>query len=113
MQIYGLPSNSSYSASSSQQTEEDSSSFQNHFLDAASSNDDAVQEFLEYAKETPAQRMFDSWLESQHISKAEYNSMTQEQKQKLIDEFREQMKAKMKAALGTSSSETTPSSVSS
>jgi hypothetical protein len=111
MQIYGLPSNSSYSASSSQSEEESSSSFQSHFLSASGGNDDAVQEFLDYAKETPAQRMFDSWLSGQHISKAEFNSMSDEEKQKLIDKFREEMKEKMKAALGTSSSATAPSPV--
>lgn len=111
MQIYGLPSNSSYSTSSSQSEQESSSSFQSHFLTASSSNDDAVQEFLDYAKETPAQRMFDTWLSGQHISKAEFNAMSQEEKQKLIDKFREEMKEKMKAALGTPSSASASSTV--
>jgi hypothetical protein len=59
------------------------------------SGDDAVEEFMRYAKETPAQRMFDSWLSSQNITMAQYNAMTPAEQQKLVTEFETQMKTRL------------------
>lgn len=55
---------------------------------------------MSYAKETPEQRMFDSWLKSHNISQGEYNSMTTDQQQALKNEFQVEMRAKMNEKLG-------------
>jgi ABC-type transporter MlaC component len=110
MQIFGVQSNSGHAASSSQQiNNNNTSSFQSYFS-AQNSNDDAVQEFLNYAKETPAQRMFDSWLGSQHITPEEFASMSPEQQQALMNKFKEQIKQKLENGLSVSSSSATVSS---
>lgn len=69
---------------------------------SSSSGDSAVQDFLAYMKESPAQRMFDNFLSAHHITKEEYNSMTPAQKQKIQDEFKLEMESKMKQKLGAS-----------
>jgi hypothetical protein len=104
MQILGVQTNSTYAVPSAQQGSNSSSSFASYFSEATGSSDNAVQEFLDYAKETPVQRMFDSWLASQHISKDQYNAMTPEEKQKLVDEFKEQLKQRLKSELSSSTS---------
>jgi hypothetical protein len=81
-----------------------SSSSSGTTVSSASSNSDAggeeaLQEFMSYAKETPAQRMFDSWLQSQNITEQQYNAMTPAQKQKLTDEFEAQEKQKLGSEL--------------
>jgi hypothetical protein len=117
VQIFGVQNSSTYTSSPSQQVSQNTSSFAS-YLSAASGNsndssDDAVQEFMNYAKETPAQRMFDNWLGSQNITQAEYNAMTPAQKQALIEKFEVQMKQELKSGLtGSSSSTATSSSVS-
>jgi predicted flavoprotein YhiN len=67
---------------------------------SSSSGDSTVQDFLDYMKESPAQRMFDNFLSAHHISKEEWNAMTPAQKQKIIDEFKHEMEDKMKQKLG-------------
>jgi hypothetical protein len=90
------------------------SAFKNYFLDASTSSStssgtstsgsgstskasgsDALQAFMRYAKETPAQRMFDNWLQGQGVTQEQFNAMTPAQKQKLVNEFETQMKAKL------------------
>jgi hypothetical protein len=112
MHIPGIQNHSAFAASSSQPTNSNTPPFAGSFLDAASSGGDAVEQFLDYAKETPAQRMFDSFLQNQHISKDQYNSMTQAEKQKLIDEFKLELKAKMNGGLGGSTASAAMPSIS-
>jgi hypothetical protein len=101
------------------------SSFESYFLDATdsssetdissettsstdassdASSESGLEEFMQYAKETPAQRFFDSWLSSQNITEDQYNAMPSTEKQKLMDEFETQMKAKLNSE--TKASET-------
>jgi hypothetical protein len=68
------------------------------------SGDDGVQSFLEYANETPAQRLFSNWLGSQHMTMDQYNNLPESEKEKLIEKFREQMEKE----LGVSNSQTGP-----
>ena len=42
---------------------------------AKSKSDSVVQDFLAYMKETPAQRMEDSWLNAHGITKAAFDAM--------------------------------------
>jgi hypothetical protein len=76
----------------------DVSSFQQ-----TSSSEDGVQEFMNYAKETPAQRMFDSWLESQNMTMDQYNAMSPAEKQKILTEFEIQMKQKLRSEFSSAS----------
>jgi hypothetical protein len=70
----------------------------------------AVQDFLSYMHETPGQRMFDSWLGSQHISKEQFAAMSPAEKQKVMEQFRRELEEKMKGKLDAAS--TAPSSAS-
>jgi hypothetical protein len=69
-----------------------------------------VQEFLDYAKETPAQRMFSNWLDSQGITQSQYNAMSETQKNKLQEQYREYMKEHLKDAYGTNGSSSSTAS---
>jgi hypothetical protein len=71
---------------------------------SVTSSNNALQEFMKYAKETPEQRMFDSWLKSQNISEQQFKAMTPEQKQKLVDQFETQSKAKLKSEMTATAS---------
>jgi hypothetical protein len=62
----------------------------------AGTGNGAVQDFLSYMHETPGQRMFDSWLGSQHISKEQFAAMSPADKQKLVERFRRELEEKMK-----------------
>jgi hypothetical protein len=69
----------------------------------ASSDESGLEQFLQYAKETPAQRMFDSWLSSQHITMDQYNSMSTAAKEKLTQQFDQYMKETLQGKVaGTS-----------
>lgn len=99
---------SSASPSTSQQTSEKAASFASHFLKASSSTasgssasttdpvDDAVKEFMDYANETPEQRLFSNWLGSQGISEKDYKAMSPAQQQALHNKFAQQLQEKMK-----------------
>jgi hypothetical protein len=58
---------------------------------------------MAYAKETPGERIFDSWLSSQHITMDQYNAMTPSEKQKIMDEFESYEKQKLNNAFGATS----------
>jgi hypothetical protein len=88
MQIFGVHSDSAYTASSS-----------SSLSDVTSSSNNAVKEFMDYASETPAQRMFDNWLKSEGISKDDYNAMTPQEKQKVLDKFQEYIKTKLRGEM--------------
>jgi hypothetical protein len=114
MEISNVQKTSADSAFVSQKDNKTSSPFASFFQDASSSGsavsgkasssdpggDEALQEFMSYAKETPAQRMFDSWLQDQNITKQQYDAMTPAEKQKLMNEFEAQMKQKLHNEMG-------------
>jgi hypothetical protein len=107
-------SNTADSSATQTDKKNSASSFASHFTQAssqagpakaASSDDDGLQQFLQYAKETPAQRMFDNWLSSQHITMAQFNSMSTAAKEKLTQQFEQYMKETMQGSVaGTSNS---------
>ncbi len=110
MQVSSVLDNPSAASSSSPSVEKTTSSFASHFLDAATSigsdgssitsadpADDAVKEFMDYAKETPEQRLFDGWLGTQGVSEKDFKAMSPAQQQDLRNKFEEQMADRMKS----------------
>lgn len=100
MQVSGVQDSPAYVASTTQQNSQAGFSFASELLGAGASSgssDDAVQEFMNYAKETPAQRMFSDWLGSQNVTPQQFSAMTPEQQQALINKFEEQLEVKMKS----------------
>lgn len=76
---------------------------------SSTSDTSGLTAFLEYARETPEQRMFDSWLGNQGITKSQYNAMSAEEKQKLTTQFEQIEKAKFKEEMGTNTAASTAS----
>jgi hypothetical protein len=60
---------------------------------------DAAQEFLDYMKLTPAQRMQYAWLEQHGISKEQFDSMSAEDQQKLLDQMKHDIEDKIKQGM--------------
>lgn len=67
----------------------------------------AVDEFMDYMKTPPAQRMLNAWLSRHGISREEFDAMTPEEKQKIMDEMKREMEAKLKQKPDTASSTST------
>ncbi len=116
MEISSIQSITADTASAMQKESKTASSFEGYFLTASDSSDDAVsgdaasedasddtavQEFMNYAKETPAQRMFNDWLSSQNITEQQYAAMTPAQQQKLVEKFEAQMKQELSGEANT------------
>lgn len=95
MQIPGIENSSTFAGAALQQTNQDTSPFQSHFTDAFDGDENPVQEFMDYAKETPAQRLFTDWLGSQNITQAQFNAMSPKEQQKLVEKFQEQLKHRL------------------
>jgi hypothetical protein len=73
---------------------------------SASSSDDATTQFLNYMKETPAQRMQDAWLKQHGISPQAFAAMSGEEKQKIIDQMKQDIEAKLKQKLDSGNAST-------
>ena len=54
--------------------------------------DDAVSDFLDYAKKTPAQRMRDAILKSMGLSEADLNAMSPEKRKAVEETIRQRIK---------------------
>jgi hypothetical protein len=63
---------------------------------------DPVQEFTDYMKQTPAERMQYAWLKQHRVTKAQFDSMSGAEKQKLIEEMKHELEEKMKRQAGGS-----------
>ena len=102
---YGLLTNNTAST-------QNNSVLQNASGATTTRNADAADNFMNYAKETPAQRMFDTWLQQQNISKDEYNSMSSSDKEKLMEKYKEYLKEKMQSdySLNGANTDTTATS---
>ena len=112
MQIHGVQNFSTYNQPLTQQADNDASTFGAAFLSASDSTGSAVSDFLNYAKETPAQRIFDNWLGGQHVTMDQYNALTDPEKQKLVEKYREQLQHEltggMNGTVGTPGTATAP-----
>jgi len=56
----------------------------------------AATNFLDYMKQTPAQRWQAAWLSQHNITQQQFDAMSAEEKQKLINQMKQEMEAKMK-----------------
>ena len=118
MDVSSILASSTDPTSAIQKQNKTTSSFESYFLNASNtdtgkvatdattksssqttSGESGLQEFMQYAKETPAQRMFDSWLKGQGVTEQQFNAMTPAEKQKLVDQFEAQTKTKMKSEM--------------
>lgn len=57
---------------------------------------DAAQEFMNYMKMTPAERMQESWLRQHGISKEEFDAMSVEEQQKIIAQMKQDIENDIK-----------------
>ena len=64
--------------------------------------DDPTADFMAFMNQTPAERLQTLWLAQHGISKEKFDSMSPEEKQKLVEKLQQEMKEEMrvKAAKG-------------
>lgn len=69
---------------------------------AKSATPNAAQEFLDYMKKSPEERMVDTWLQAHGITREEFDKMKPEEKDKIVQQMKrdieEQIKEKQRAA---------------
>lgn len=70
---------------------------------SSSAGSDAASQFESYMKETPAQRMQDAWLRQHGISQQQFAAMSPADKQKLNDQMKADIEAKVKQKTGIAS----------
>jgi len=68
---------------------------------SSASGETASTKFMSYMKETPAQRFMDSWLAQHGISKDDFNKMSDDAKQKIIAQMKQEMEQKAKEQIGS------------
>lgn len=90
-----------YTAQTTERTQKTGTSFAETLAATKSSPE---QDFLDYMKKTPEQRMFDSWLSSQKISKEQYAAMSSEEKAKVQAAFKQYIKEHVEEKLGAAGS---------
>jgi hypothetical protein len=59
---------------------------------------DPVQEFRNYMKETPAQRLEDSWLAAHHLTRQQYEAMSPQERQAIQQQMASELKEQVKQA---------------
>lgn len=73
---------------------EDTASISSSKSKNTSTDNSVVQQFLEYGKETPAQQMFSNWLGSQNMTLDQFNALSQSEKDKVLEKYREQLESR-------------------
>jgi hypothetical protein len=63
-----------------------------------SKNDQATQDFLDYMKETPAQRLEDAWLASHHLTRKQLEAMSPDQRKAIEKQMETEIEAQIKQA---------------
>ncbi len=101
MQISGIQSAYNGVTSQSNKPGQSGGSFSDYLSGAG---DTGVQQFMDYMKETPVQRMFTNFLSSHHISQSQFDAMSPQQQQALTQQFEQQLKQQMSGASNTSPS---------
>jgi len=61
----------------------------------AQSNSDIITSFLNYMKESPAQRMEDSWLAAHHLTRQELAAMPPSKRDAILKEMAADLKQEM------------------
>jgi len=59
---------------------------------------DPVQEFRNYMKETPAQRLEDSWLAAHHLTRQQYEAMSPQEREGIQKQMATELKEQVKQA---------------
>ena len=66
---------------------------------APKAQDNTMQEFTDYMKQTPAQRMQASWLAQHGITKEQFDALPAEEKQKLLAQMKQEIETKIKQSM--------------
>lgn len=101
MYVKETSNNGAYAAQTTERTQKTGTSFSETLAATKSSPE---QDFLDYMKKTPEQRMFDSWLASQKISKEQYAAMSSDEKAKIQAAFKQYIKEHVEEKLGAAGS---------
>ena len=64
----------------------------------AAKSDQATQDFLDYMKETPAQRLEDSWLAAHHLTRKDLEAMSPEQRKAIEKQMAADIEQQIKEA---------------
>jgi hypothetical protein len=70
---------------------------------SSKAEDDAITKFTNYMKETPAERMQDTWLQAHGITRQQFDAMSPEEKQKIVDEMKQDIENKIKQKMESGS----------
>jgi hypothetical protein len=65
---------------------------------AAPGASDPVQAFRNYMKETPAQRLEDTWLAAHHLTRAQYQAMSPQERQGIQKQMATELKEQVQQA---------------
>ncbi len=93
------------SATKSQQTQSASSG--TSIDPTASAGDTAKQIFLNYMKESPAERLEDAWLASHHLTRKDLEAMSPEKRQAIEKQMAQDIKNQIKQATDKKASAST------
>lgn len=107
MQITGVINKTSYADFSTEKQSNSNTVSFGEYLSAATAQqaeqaEDPIQAFLNYASETPAQRMLDSWLKTQNMTIEQFNALPSEEQKAILEKFKQAMKDKMNREMGIS-----------
>ncbi len=75
-----------------------SASSQQTSLTKPSDSEDARKKFLDYMKQTPAQRWQEAWLQAHGMTKEQFDALPADKKAALIDEMKQEMQDQMRQA---------------
>ena len=65
---------------------------------AAPGASDPVQQFRNYMKETPAQRLEDTWLAAHHLTRQQYEAMSPQEREGIQKQMATELKEQVKQA---------------
>jgi len=69
-------------------------------LGAASEDTSVEQQFLDYMKKSPAQKMIDAWLKAHHLTEKDLDEMTPEKREATLQQMASDIKNEMKQKIG-------------
>lgn len=102
MSIQGIGGSSIYQAltyKASRQTQSAASA--NTVLGSTSNSENVDQEFLDYMKKSPGQRMIDEWLKAHNLTEQDLAAMSPEKRDAILKQMAEDIKNKMKQKTDT------------
>ncbi|HEU5046397.1 MAG TPA: hypothetical protein VFT64_00985 [Rickettsiales bacterium] len=98
--IGGTPAINSTSNTNQLQSDDSFAAMLNQLgsVDTSSANQQspAVQNFLNYMKESPEERFIDSWLAAHHLSREELAKMPPEKREAIMKQIEQEMKDSIK-----------------